>query len=199
MSKKRLILATVSVILLCITGFFAMKGLFKNRAGGSVAGFMEAGLTVGEDEQTMSAWVPYVIDDAPDFILGGYLYSAGTIETAVTGEWNDDSRSDSDRSRGDGLPANFPDNIFEAYKLVNIHESESSSDSCWVQFDSSATYQETVNYYRDAMNDKSDFSEAKDDEDIVYFRCLVPDWELFVMVVNCEDGRTYVEIKCLGN
>jgi uncharacterized alkaline shock family protein YloU len=97
--------------------------------------------------------------------------------------------------RDDGLPENFPDNIVPANKMTEIYMAEGDSQGCYVQFDTSASYEKTVDFYRNQLNDKTDFYESNDVEGEVSFYCLAPGWEINVRIMD-SDGHGYVEINC---
>lgn len=98
-------------------------------------------------------------------------------------------------NRTDGLPGNYPDNYVPVYKISEIYTSEGDSKGCDLQYDSSASYKDTVDFYRSKLNGKTDFGETNDVEGEVSFYCLVPGWEIYVRIMD-NSGNGYVEINC---
>jgi hypothetical protein len=96
--------------------------------------------------------------------------------------------------REDGLPENFPDHIVPVYKVREILMTQGDTEGCYIQFDSEASFDEAVEFYRAQLSDLTDFSESGDDYE-AWFYCLAPGWSIRVLVVD-YDGYAYIEIEC---
>ncbi len=102
--------------------------------------------------------------------------------------------------RDDGLPGNFPDELVPIYKLQEIFYadgySDGESDSCYVQFYSTASYRESVDFYRKELSGRAGFKEYDDTGTEISFRFNAPGWTVDIRIMDNEGRNSYLEINC---
>lgn len=97
--------------------------------------------------------------------------------------------------REDGLPENYPENIVPLLKLREINMAEGDSTGCYIQYFSDATYKEAIEFYRDKLSDKTDYTENDETPGEVWIRCKALEWDIDVRIME-NDDNSYMEINC---
>jgi tetratricopeptide (TPR) repeat protein len=98
-------------------------------------------------------------------------------------------------NRPDGLPGNYPDELLPVFKVKEVFDASGDDEGSYVQYFSSGSYSEAVDFFRNAMEDKTDFYEESEIEGEIYFSCRVPGWYLSVRIME-NDGLAYIEAYC---